>query len=231
MKKINIAIDGPSGAGKSSICKKLAEILNYNFINSGLIYRLFAHIFTVQKYDLTNFSGTDKLIFEKKLIDFWSQQKVDIKSSDTLFFNGKNVSLILKENHLSALASRVAQISIVRKLVAEFLKKKTNFEKGIIMDGRDIATKIMPTAELKIFLFAKPEIRAKRRLQQNQKLGLKQESFDKILAQIIKRDYEDETRKIDPLKIAKEAYLIDSSFLNFDQVLAQILLLVKNKTT
>ncbi|MGY6171779.1 (d)CMP kinase [Candidatus Mycoplasma pogonae] len=219
MKKINIAIDGPSGAGKSSVAKKIAKALDYYFVNTGSLYRAIAWWVLENQLDLKNEHAIEKLVLETKL-------EFDI--NDHFFINGQNVTDFLRNDTVALASSTISQYQNIRKKVVQILKKFTENNKGIIMDGRDTTFVVMPEAELKIFLWAAPEIRAMRRVKQNQLLNLEQD-YDVVLSEIKHRDFQDMNRKINPLHKTDDAYLVDSTNLSEEEVFKEIIKLVKLK--
>ncbi|UVD81483.1 (d)CMP kinase [Mycoplasma iguanae] len=219
MKKINIAIDGPSGAGKSTIAKMLAKNLNYFFVNTGSLYRGLAYFLHKNKIDLKN-----ETLIEQQL------EKINLTfdMEERIFVNGLNLTKELRSDEVSLNASQIAQYSKVREKIVEVLKKFVSENSGIIMDGRDTTFVIMPEAELKIFLWASPEERAKRRVIQNKTLGYEEDYFQ-VLKEIKDRDFTDMNRKTNPLHKTEDAILIDSTNLTETEVFQEILALAKKK--
>ena len=217
MKRINIAIDGPSAAGKSTISKKVAEALNYVHLDSGAMYRCIAY------KALNNDIALDDGDALSKIID---ETTIRLTPEGTIYLDGEDVSLNIREDNISKAASDVSKVGIVReKLVA--LQQEMAKEKGIIMDGRDIGTVVLKDAELKIYLTASCEARAMRRYIQNKENGILQNDYETILEDIRKRDYQDMNREISPLRKADDAIEIDSSDLEIDDVVNLVLQLVK----
>ncbi|MGX9340339.1 (d)CMP kinase [Mycoplasma sp. 128] len=211
-KRINIAIDGPSGVGKSSVAKLLAKELGYFFISSGSIYRLIALNAIEQKLDLTN---------ESQVNSQWNFEDIKIDEKEQVYFKGRNVTHDLRKDEVSKAASDIAVYPSVRKKVVDFLQWYSVSYKGIIIDGRDATYRILPTAELKIFLWADADIRAKRRVLQNAELGFDSD-YDKTLQEIIARDEQDMNRKEDPLICSPGSIRIDSSKKSLLEVYAEI---------
>ncbi|MEZ0536084.1 (d)CMP kinase [Caldicellulosiruptoraceae bacterium PP1] len=214
MKLINISIDGPAGAGKSTISKLLAEKLGYIHIDTGAMYRAVG-LKVLQKgiksYDREN------------IINILNETKIDIRIIDnqqTILLDGIDVSAKIRDNQISMYASDVSKIKEVReKLVS--IQQEIAKRKGIVMDGRDIGTCVIPDAELKIFLTASVEERAKRRFIELTQKGIEVD-YLKILDEIKQRDLNDTTREISPLKKAEDAIVIDSTNLSIDEVLEKI---------
>lgn len=201
-----IAVDGPSGSGKSSISKEIAKKLNIQYLDTGAMYRL-----------LALYLKENNLEFSKEVLkDF------DIKQSgETFYLNGVDVSKKIRTNDISKKASDISKIKEVREYMVD-LQRKISKSHSVILDGRDISTVVFPNADFKIFLTASVEVRAKRRFLQDKTL-----SYDKILEDIQKRDYQDMNRKNSPLRIAKGATVIDTSQMTKEQVIQKIISLVK----
>lgn len=219
MKKITIAIDGHSSTGKSTLAKQLASHLNYIHIDSGAMYR------AVTLFGLEHGTITEDKFDHKKLINAIQKVKIEFKTSDDystlLFINNNEVSSEIRSLKVSSYVSKVAAIPEIRsKLVAE--QRRIGQDKGIVMDGRDIGTVVFPDAELKIFMTASAETRAKRRLRELQDEN-QLVDFNAVLENIKSRDFKDSTRKTSPLKQADDALVLDNSTLTkqeqFDLVL------------
>jgi len=219
MKKIIIAIDGYSSTGKSTIAKRLANALNYAFIDTGAMYRA-----------VTLFALEHKLIIEKEvkeedLIQSLSDIQLQFRPNTTLgksemFLNGKNVETEIRKMEVSENVSQIAVIKEVRdKLVA--LQQQMGFEKGIVMDGRDIGTVVFPNAELKIFMTASPETRANRRYKELLERG-EEVTFDEVLKNVQERDYIDSNREVSPLRKANDAIEFDNSDMGLDEQFERI---------
>lgn len=207
-KKINIAIDGHASCGKSTLAKQLAKKLNYTYIDTGAMYRcvtLWALEHGLIKKDKINTEQLEKHLSDIK-ISF--RHNSDTQKSITLL-NEKNVENKIRSIEVANYVSLIAKLKFVR----EFLVKKQQElgrNKGIVMDGRDIGTIVFPDAEIKFFMTASPEIRAKRRYDELIAKG-EAVSFEAILKNVKTRDHIDQTRKTTPLKQAEDAILIDNS--------------------
>lgn len=209
-KLFRIAVDGPGGAGKSTLAKALAEIYGIDYVDTGAMYRAVA--LKIQKLGLP-FAEGELLTrtLEQTVIDF-----VDGK----VLLDGVNVSDAIRTGSAGMAASAASALpSVRRKLVA--MQRKMGLSKSIVMDGRDIGTNVLPQAEFKFFLTASPEVRAKRRLDELLAKG-ENTTFEKVLADMKKRDLEDSTRKLDPLKPAQDAYILDTSSLDIASSIARI---------
>ena len=204
--KINIAIDGHSSCGKSTIAKAIAKKFGMRYIDTGAMYR------AITLYCLNNNIIQNKEVNQQKLIahldkinvSFWFN--VETEKSETIL-NEKNVETVIRKHEVSSFVSIVSQIKEVRdKLVV--LQREIGKGKGVVMDGRDIGTKVFPSAELKFFITAKAEIRAQRRFNEMKKTGI---SFQEVLENLVQRDAKDSSREINPLRVAKGAIVIDNS--------------------
>ncbi|MEN9369504.1 MAG: hypothetical protein RI952_369 [Bacteroidota bacterium] len=199
---INIAIDGYSSCGKSTIAKALAKEIGFTYIDSGAMYRCVTLFFIQYNIDLTDEQAISAAL-----------EKIELDVNETEFLlNGKDVSNEIRNMQISQLVSKVAAIKLVRtKMVA--IQQAVGNSKNVVMDGRDIGTAVFPKAQLKIFMTAEPEIRAKRRYDE---LMAKSEnvSLAEIAENISMRDYEDTHRSESPLRQAEDAIVLDNSNLN-----------------
>lgn len=224
--KIIIAIDGHSSCGKSTVAKELAARLNYLYLDSGAMYR------AVTLYCLRNKLINDEQLNEPALIKQLNQIRITFKpnpltlGNDT-FLNGENIENEIRELPVSRNVSIVAAVKEVRQfLVAS--QREIGKNKGIVMDGRDIGTVVFPFAELKIFMTASPDIRARRRYDELKAKGITVE-IEEIRQNIISRDLLDENREISPLRKAEDAIVLDNSCLTREEQLQWVLDKVKNK--
>ena len=219
MKKIRIAIDGPAGAGKSSVSRLTAERLGYSYIDTGAIYRSLA--FSMGGTDVENHSKIREL-----LKNFEVSFKI-IGGVNHVFLNGNDVTSEIRTEAISMKASSVSAIPFVREALFNMQRKYA--ENGaVVMEGRDIGTVIMPDAELKIFLTASPEKRAKRRMLELEAKGQKV-NFDELVREIRERDINDSTRAVSPLKQAEDAVLLDNSGINLEQTVDIIVKYAKER--
>lgn len=217
--KINIAIDGPSGVGKTVMAKMLAKELNYKFISSGNLYRAIAYNSLIKNIDLNN---------EQEINNSWNFNDLFITEDEKIFLNNEDITLKIREDKVSLVASLIAKFQSVRIKVNEFIQNFGNKNKGIIVDGRDATYRILPDAEAKFFLWATPEIRAKRRQNQNLLLGI-ESNYDKILESIKLRDYNDINRDIDPLIVSEGSVKIDSTNMSVEENFQVMLKEVKKR--
>ena len=216
MKKINIAIDGVSSSGKSTMAKDLAKNIGYIYIDSGAMYR------AVTLYCLqNNLINNDNTIDEAKLREQLPNIHIDFKLNprtgkpDT-YLNGENVEAEIRGMEVSSLVSPVSAIGFVRK---EMVKQQQamSLKKGVVMDGRDIGTVVFPNAELKIFVTASPELRAKRRVDELRGRGNNDTTYEEVLENIKYRDHHDRNRIESPLRKADDAIELDNSSINIEQ--------------
>lgn len=216
--RINIAIDGPSGAGKSTIADILASKLSYVHLDTGAMYRSAA---------LLAIKNNASLSDEEKIVELMENDfKLDM-ANDKVILNGEDITDAIRTNEVSMAASDISKLSGVRKALVKSQQEIAS-KKGYIVDGRDICSVVLPDAEVKVFLTATSEDRAKRRLEQNRQKGII-DDYDKILEDIKKRDYQDSHRANSPLVKADDATLIDSSNMSIDEVVDKILSLVYKK--
>lgn len=221
-KPIAVAIDGPVGAGKSSIARTAAQRLGFIYCDTGALYRavgLYCHR-----------SGVD-LNDAGKVAEQLDDIKLDIRLVDgtqRVFLNDEDVSEDIRLPEISMAASAVSRIPEVRAALLD-LQRDTAAKRSVIMDGRDIGTVVLPNADVKIFLTAKPEIRAKRRYDELIAKG-GDIKFDDVLRDLNERDYADSHREIAPLKQAEDAVLADTSELDFEQSVELVCGLIRAKT-
>ncbi len=213
--KINIAIDGYSSCGKSTIAKAIARELNYVYIDSGAMYRAMT-LFALQNGFITN----DGKVNDQGLIQALDVVMINFRyNTETYryetFLNGKNVDREIRTLQVSNSVSPISAIKEVRHKLVKMQKRMAE-SKGVVMDGRDIGTVVLPEAELKLFMTADPEIRAKRRFDELQAMGV-ETSFDDVLRNINQRDKIDTTREHDPLLQAADAIVVDNSHLTLDE--------------
>jgi cytidylate kinase len=207
-KKLVIAIDGYSSCGKSTIAKDLAKVLNYIYIDTGAMYR------AVTLYAMRNGIIKDGNIDVKKLHDSLSDIKVSFRKDpetglNETYLNGENVEKEIRRMDVSNNVSLISAIKEVREYLVQ-LQREMAQQGGVVMDGRDIGTVVLPDADLKIFMTAKPEVRAERRFKELQAKG-ENVSFDEIMKNLEERDRMDTTRKESPLKKADDAIILDNS--------------------
>lgn len=218
---VSVAIDGPAGAGKSSIARAAAERLHYIYVDTGALYRT---IGLAAARSNTNIEDDDEISELLSKIDI---SILFLNGEQHVVLNNEDVSSEIRTEQASMMASRVSAIPAVR---AYLLDMQRNFAKtdNILMDGRDIGTVVIPNADVKIFLTASPEIRARRRVAQLAEKGIEAD-YDEVLKDIITRDYNDSHRDIAPLKPAEDAILFDTSDITLDQSVERLVNIVEEK--
>ena len=220
---INIAVDGPSGAGKSSLAKTLAKRLEFIYVDTGALYRAVGLFALRHKADTKSPSDVipllDKADITIKYID----------NSQKVYLNGEDVSDKIRTPEVAMAASDVSAIGEVRQFLLS-LQRNIAAENNVIMDGRDVGTVILPDAQVKIFLTADAETRAKRRFDElmtkNPDNSL---TYERVLEETKRRDHNDSTRKIAPLKKADDAVVLDNTNLNESQTLEKALNIIRGK--
>ena len=219
---ISIAIDGPAGAGKSSICRRLAEELHYLHVDTGAIYR------AVGLYMLRRHKNPAD---PAEVLPLLPQVKIDlqfVEGEQRILLNGEDVSESIRLPEASAAASAVSALPEVRAYLLEQQRSLAR-QHDVVMDGRDIGTVVLPHATIKIYLTAAPEERARRRWLQQRSKGIG-ESYEEVLAAVKKRDYDDSHRAAAPLCRAEDAWLCDSTHLDFEETVAAMLAYIRQKT-
>ena len=218
-----ITVDGPSGAGKGTLCYALAEKLGYALLDSRAIYRVTALAALQRKTDLTNESALAELA---RHLDI---QFIPQNGEVNILLAGMNVSHLIRTQEVADAASKVAVFPEVRSAL---LQLQQDFAKndGLIADGRDMGTVVFPNAQVKLFLDASAEERAKRRYKQLQNKGING-NFEQILAEIKERDFRDRNREVAPLKPADDALLLDSTTLSIGEVIDQALAYIQEKVS
>ena len=212
---LRVAIDGPGGTGKSTIAKAVAEKMNLEYVDTGAMYRAIA-----LKAIRNNVSHEDVPAVCKML----ESTEIDFQDG-RIVLDGEDVSGMIRTNEISMGASNYSKIPDVRAKVDK-LNRFLASTKNVIMEGRDIGTAVIPDAEVKIFMTASPEIRARRRFEQLKMQG-KTADYDLIFDEIQKRDYQDSHREINPLRQADDAILLDTSDMTIDENIDAIVEIVK----
>ena len=208
-----IAIDGWSSCGKSTMARQLAKKLNYIFIDSGAMYRAITLYFLRNNVDIQDEAQIERALSDVKL----SFQLNPVTGNNEIWLNEENVDALIREIKVAEKVSEVAALRQVREF-AVAQQRTIGYEKGIVMDGRDIGSVVFPNAELKIFMTADPEIRVQRRLKELQvkNPGI---TIDEVRTNLASRDHIDSTRTISPLRQPEDAVVLDNSFLTPEQQL------------
>ena len=217
-----IAIDGPAGAGKSTIAKRLAKELGYYYVDTGAIYRTVAYFL-----DLLGVSPKDADGVERYIDELTIGIEYDEEGKQHMIMNGMDVTGEIRTQDISQKASLVSAHAVVREVLLD-MQRDVAKAHNVIMDGRDIGTVVLPKADVKIFLTATPEVRAKRRTDELIAKGQKAE-YETVLKEIIQRDYQDTHREIAPLKLAKDSVKLDTSELNIEGVMAEMKRIIGQK--
>ena len=221
-KHYSIAIDGPAGAGKSTIARRLAKELGYYYVDTGAIYRTVAYFM-----DLLGISPKDVDGVERYIDELTINIEYDEEGKQHMLMNGMDVTDDIRTQDISQKASLVSAHKVVRDMLLD-MQRQVAREHNVIMDGRDIGTVVLPKANVKIFLTASAEIRAKRRYDELTAKGQKT-TLAQVLKDVQQRDYQDTHREIAPLKQAKDAVLVDTSELDIDGVVDAIKAVVREK--
>ncbi|CAM4223472.1 (d)CMP kinase [Paenibacillus tarimensis] len=218
--RINIAIDGPAGAGKSTVARRVASLLGYVYIDTGAMYR--AVTLAVQRSDID-------ISREDLLDDLVRNLDITLKPGDPVqrvFLNGEDVTGLIRSREITAGVSAVAAVEPVRTSLVD-KQRKLALTKGVVMDGRDIGSHVLPDAELKVFLTASVEERARRRYNES---GADQGyTLVQLEREIAERDRMDEQRLVSPLVMAQDAVLLDSTNYTIDEVVQRIMELGRSR--
>ena len=218
----SVAIDGPAGAGKSTLAKEAAKALGFLYVDTGAIYRTVALKALRANADPADPAQVVPLLEGLNIVMDYGPT-----GEQRMFLEGEDVSAAIREHQVSGLASKVAAIPEVRAFLLDFQRKQAR-EHNVLMDGRDIGTVVLPNADVKIFLTAAPEERARRRVRDLELRG-QQADFDTILQDIIQRDEQDRNRAIAPLKQAEDAILLDTTKLNLAESLDALISAIKER--
>ena len=221
-KYYSIAIDGPAGAGKSTIAKRLAKELGFHYVDTGAIYRTLGYFFDLVGIGPKDIDGITRLIDECVIEIEWDED-----GSQHMFLNEIDVSEDIRTPEISKIASAVSAHKLVRDTLLD-MQRDVARKHNVIMDGRDIGSVVLPKADVKFFLTASPEVRARRRFEELQAKGSK-DTYEKVLKEVNDRDHADMTRAVAPLKQTKSHILVDTSDMTIDQVVAHMGAIVREK--
>ena len=217
----SVAIDGPAGAGKSTLARKLAEKLGFLYVDTGAIYRTVGLAVRRRGIDPVDEAGVAALLPELSISMRYGEDGLQ-----HMFLSGEDVTGAIRENEISAYASKAASLPAVRDFLLE-MQRRTAREHDVIMDGRDIGTVVLPQADLKIFLTAAPEARAQRRYRELLARG-QQADFDQVLAEVVERDRRDTERETAPLRLAEDAVTADTTALDLEGSFQLLLGLIRD---
>ena len=224
MKMVSIAIDGPSGAGKSTLARSAAAELGYLYVDTGAIYRTIGYYAHANHIDPKD---------EQAVASALPQVRVELTYGDDglqhMLLNGQDVTKEIRLPEISLCASAVSAHPGVRAFLLEMQRELARTH-SVIMDGRDIGTVVLPDADVKIFLTASPEARAQRRCRELEQRGTP-EPFEKVLADIEKRDWDDSHRAAAPLRQAEDAVRVDTTDLSFDQSREVLLDIIRRRAS
>ena len=216
-----VAIDGPAGAGKSSVAKAAAQELGFVYVDTGAIYRTIALYVLRQGVDPHQASAVEALLPQVQVSLEYTQQ------GQKMLLNGEDVTALIRTPEVSMATSACSAIPAVRAYLLQ-LQRDLAAENNVLMDGRDIGTVVLPHAQLKVFLTASPEERARRRVAQLEKAG-QQADYASILRDIQQRDYLDSHRETAPLRPAEDAVLLDNSSYTFEESVRRLVALVRER--
>ena len=214
-KTYSIAIDGPAGAGKSTIAKRLAKELGYQYVDTGAIYRTVAYFMDLWGVSPKDIDGINRYIDELTI-----EIEYDEDGLQHMIMNGMDVTADIRTQDISQKASLISAHAVVREVLLD-MQRDVAKQYNVIMDGRDIGTVVLPKANVKIFLTASPEVRAKRRCDELIAKGQKAK-YETVLKEIIQRDYQDTHREVAPLKLARDSIKVDTTDMDIEQVMVHI---------
>lgn len=216
-----VGIDGPAGSGKGTVTKKIANKLGLINIDTGCTYRCVALEVLNNKVSLDD---------KEKIIEIAKRVQIEIKPNpegDKVFLNGNDVSLKIRSKEVTDIVSQVSSIKEVRYAMVD-LQRKMAQDKNVIMEGRDICTYVFPNADVKIYLDASVEERAKRRYKENQEKGINT-TYEEVVNNIKLRDENDMNKEIGALKLAEDSIIVDTTNLSIDEVVDRIIEIIKEK--
>ncbi|MDE7170982.1 MAG: (d)CMP kinase [Oscillospiraceae bacterium] len=222
MKYRSVAIDGPSGAGKSTLAKRLAQELGFLYVDTGAIYRTVGLAVRRRGIDPEDAGAVAAILGSLTITMGYGSDGLQ-----HMFLDGEDVTQAIRENEISAYASKVASIPAVRDFLLE-MQRKTAREHSVIMDGRDIGTVVLPQADVKLYLTAAAEARAERRYRELLERGQRAD-FDQVLQEVIERDRRDKSRETAPLRQADDAMLADTTGLDLEGSFQLLLGLIRER--
>ena len=218
---VSVAIDGPAGAGKSTIARQAAKTMGYIYVDTGALYRAIGLFALKNGVDLCQQNQVEQMLSNVQI------ELVFLEGEQHVFLCGTDVSQEIRTPEVSMAASQVSAILAVRDFLFD-LKRDMDKKHSVIMDGRDIGTVVLPHAQVKIFLTASPEERARRRFEELKQKG-SQSSYEEVLKDLKQRDYQDSHREIAPLRPAEDAIEVDTTGLSLQQSVDRIIMLIKER--
>lgn len=217
-----VAVDGPAGSGKGTVTKLVGQKEKLIYIDTGAMYRCATLYIIRNNINIENLESV-----KEALENIQIELKIE-EDKQKVYLNGEDVSIEIRTENVNKMVSPVSKIKIVRDKLTEEQRRMSKSQ-DIIMEGRDIGTIVFPNADIKIYLDATPEERAKRRLNQNIQNGMTEETYEQILESVKNRDYIDSHREIAPLKQAEDAIYIDSSNMTIEEVVNKIIEIINEK--
>ncbi len=222
MEHRSVAIDGPAGAGKSTLARAMAQQLNFRYVDTGAIYRTVALGLYRTGQDVSKVLEQPQCLAAMDI-----HMDYDTEGLQHMYLNGEDVTTAIREHYVSAITSQVAAHPNVRAFLLEVQRKQANLH-DVVMDGRDIGTVVLPHADVKVYLTASPEERARRRYLELEQKG-DTTPMEQVLQDIIKRDEQDKNRPIAPLRQAEDAVVLDTTTLNQKESLDALVTLVRER--
>ena len=221
-KLVSVAIDGPSGAGKSTLAKSIAGELGYVYVDTGAIYRTIGYFVRSRGADPGDAESVQRLLPEIHVKMMYSKDGLQ-----HMLLNGADVTEAIRKPEISRCASMVSAHTCVRDFLLE-MQREAARRHSVVMDGRDIGTVVLPEADVKIYLTASPEIRARRRCLELEQRGTPQ-PYEQVLKELRQRDWDDMHREVAPLRVAPDAVTVDTSELDFDGSRQALLRIIREK--
>ena len=221
-KLVSVAIDGPSGAGKSTLAQSIAGELGYVYVDTGAIYRTIGYFVRSRGADPGDAESVQRLLPEIHVKMMYSKDGLQ-----HMLLNGADVTEEIRKPEISRCASMVSAHTCVRDFLLE-MQREAARRHSVVMDGRDIGTVVLPEADVKIYLTASPEIRARRRCLELEQRGTPQ-PYEQVLKELRQRDWDDMHREVAPLRVAPDAVTVDTSELDFDGSRQALLRIIREK--
>lgn len=220
---VSVAIDGPAGAGKSTMARAVARELGYVYVDTGAIYRTVGYYIQLCGIGPKDVDGVTRLIDDVNIEIRYSEDGLQ-----HMILNGKDVTGEIRTPEMSDYASKLSTLKVVRQFLLD-VQRDLARNHNVVMDGRDIGTVVLPKAQVKIYLTASAEVRAKRRLLEMQEKGDRKSTFAQVLQDIRQRDERDMNREIAPLKQAADAVLLDTTDLTIDESIAAMKQIIEKR--